>query len=88
MSLFGTPKAPQEDPAVKAERERQARIAENDLSGQIQDNVRRRTRARIQQFGGGGLGGAGGGFFAPVAGASASPIVSPRAQFGIQTLFQ
>ena len=53
MSLFSTPKAPQEDPAVKAARERQTRLAENDLTGRVQEQVRRRTRQRIQIFGGG-----------------------------------
>lgn len=61
MSLFSSPKAPQEDPAVKAARDRQQRLAEDDLSAQIQDVVRRRTRARVQQFGNAPAGGAFGG---------------------------
>lgn len=51
MSLFDTPKAPQEDPAVKAQREAQQRQAENLLTGEIQTDLQRRTRARIQRFG-------------------------------------
>lgn len=51
MSLFDTPSAPQEDPAVKAERDRQQRQAENLLTGEIQTDLQRRTRSRIQRFG-------------------------------------
>lgn len=51
MSLFDTPKAPQEDPAIKAQRDQQQRQAENLLTGEIQSDLQRRTRSRIQRFG-------------------------------------
>ena len=51
MSLFSTTKAPEENPAVKAARQRQETLAANDLTSQIQDDLRRRTRTRLQQYG-------------------------------------
>ena len=50
MSLFST-KAPEEDPAVVAARQRQETLAANDVTSQIQTDLRRRTRARLQQYG-------------------------------------
>lgn len=51
MSLFDAPQAPQEDPAVAAARASQQRQAEADLTGQIQTDLQRRTRSRLQAFG-------------------------------------
>lgn len=53
MSLFDSPKidVPKEDPAVAQARERQQSIADNMLTGSIQDNLRRKMQARVQRFG-------------------------------------
>lgn len=51
MSLFSTPKAPEEDPAVKAARQRQQVQSENALTSSIQDDLRRQMQVRLQRFG-------------------------------------
>lgn len=51
MSLFSGQSAPQEDPAIKAQRDRQQRQADNQLTGEIQTDLQRRTRSRMQRFG-------------------------------------
>lgn len=50
-NLFDSPEAPQEDPAVAAARASQQRQAEADLTTQMQADLRRRTRSRLQTFG-------------------------------------
>lgn len=49
---FGSSKPPQEDPAVKAARDRQQQLADNALSLELQNDLRRRTRLQLQRFGG------------------------------------
>jgi hypothetical protein len=52
--LFKTPAAPQaaqEDPAIKAMRDREQARAEGDRTNAIQDNLRLETRLRNRRFG-------------------------------------
>lgn len=50
MSLFGSD-APQEDPAIKAQRLQQQQAADSALTVGIQTDLNRQTRARLQRFG-------------------------------------
>lgn len=50
MSVFGSD-APQEDPAVKQQRLQQQQAADSALGTQIQTDLQRQTRARLQRFG-------------------------------------
>jgi hypothetical protein len=53
-SVFKAPKAPaaqQEDPAIKAMRDREQARAEGDRTNAIQDNLRLETRLRNRRFG-------------------------------------
>lgn len=50
MSIFGS-EAPQEDPAVKAQRLQQQQSANSALTTGIQTDLQRQTRARLQRFG-------------------------------------
>ncbi len=65
MSLFSTPKAPQEDPSVTAARQRQQQLADDDLTAQIQTDLRRRTRVNLQQYGALPAASSPSGFFTP-----------------------
>ena len=51
MSLFNTPEAPKEDPAIAAARQREEQRSENKLISNIQEDLRRRTRLRLARFG-------------------------------------
>jgi hypothetical protein len=54
MSILKTPKvqpAAQEDPAIKAMRDREQARAEGDRTNAIQDNLRLETRLRNRRFG-------------------------------------
>jgi hypothetical protein len=50
MSMFGSD-APQEDPAIKRQRELQQQAADAGLTASMQTDLRRRMRARLQRFG-------------------------------------